>query len=165
MLMAFERQRLIELIGDRPGIVCIVVAPAYLRMSKILCIPAIELFVWTLASYLVLQALQRNEPRRWLLVGLVAGVGLLTKHTMLLWGAGIAVGMALTPSARPQLLTRWPYIGLAIALAIFAPNLVWQHEHAWPTLEFIRNAREGMLARVPRVLFAAGQRVRMSSTK
>jgi 4-amino-4-deoxy-L-arabinose transferase-like glycosyltransferase len=136
---------------------CIVVAPAYLRMAKILCIPAVELLVWTLASYLVLLALLRNEPKRWLLVGIVAGIGLLTKHTMLLWGAGIAVGMVLTPSARPQLLTRWPYIGLAVALVLFAPNLLWQHEHGWPTLEFIHNAREGMLARIPRALFAAGQ--------
>jgi 4-amino-4-deoxy-L-arabinose transferase-like glycosyltransferase len=136
---------------------CLVVAPAYLRMAKILSIPAIELLWWTLASYLVLLALQRGEPRRWLAVGAVAGAGLLTKHTMMLWGAGIAVGVALTPSARPQLRTRWPYLGLLIALLLFAPNLLWQAQHEWATLEFVRNARHGMLARIPRALFVGGQ--------
>jgi 4-amino-4-deoxy-L-arabinose transferase-like glycosyltransferase len=136
---------------------CVLVAPAYLRMAKILSIPAIELLWWTLASYLVMLALQRAEPKRWLAVGVVAGVGLLTKHTMLLWGAGVAVGIAFTPSARPQLRTRWPYLGLLIALLLFAPNLLWQMQHDWATLEFIRNARHGMLARIPRALFVGGQ--------
>lgn len=136
---------------------CVVVAPAYLRMAKILSIPAIELLWWTLASYFVLLALVRDEPRRWLHVGIIAGIGLLTKHTMLLWGAGIAVGMALTPSAWPHLRTRWPYIGFLIALLLFVPNLWWQQQHDWATLEFIRRAQEGMLARIPRLLFVAGQ--------
>jgi hypothetical protein len=132
---------------------CVIVAPAYLRMAKILSIPAIELLWWTLASYLVLLALHRAEPRRWLAVGAIAGIGLLTKHTMLLWGAGITVGIVLTPSARPQLRTRWPYLGLLIAFLLFAPNLLWQAQHDWATLEFVRNARHGTLARIPRALF------------
>jgi hypothetical protein len=41
---------------------------------------------------------------------------------------------------RPLLRTRGPWIAAAIALALFAPNVVWQATHGFPTVEFARNA-------------------------
>ena len=76
---------------------------------------------------------------------------------MLLWGAGVVVGTLLTPGLRRHLRTRWPWIGGAIALAIFSPNLVWQVQNDWATAQFFQNISEGMLAAIPRPLFVAGQ--------
>jgi hypothetical protein len=58
---------------------------------------------------------------------------------------------------RLHLRTPWPWLGAALALAIWSPNLVWQAEHGWATLEFLRNIRAGMLAEIPRSLFLLGQ--------
>ena len=33
-------------------------------------------------------------------------------------------------------MTPWPYLGAALALVIFAPNLVWQSQHHWQTFAF-----------------------------
>ena len=106
-------------------------------MGSILCIPVFEPLFWTGCSYLVVRSIQDQRPKLWLAVGALAGIGLLNKHTMLLWGAGLAIGLLATP-ARAELRRPWPWLGGLIALAIFLPNLIWQHHNGWATLEFIR---------------------------
>jgi 4-amino-4-deoxy-L-arabinose transferase-like glycosyltransferase len=140
---------------------CVLVGPAVQRMSGLLCIPIFEQPLWTLASFLVLRILRGARPTRWLAVGAVVGVGLLAKHSMLLWIAGMGVGLVAT-RARRELATPWPWAGFAIAAAMFATNLVWQAQHGWATAEFLRNMSSGVLARVPRVLFLLGQLLYMN---
>ena len=140
---------------------CVVIAPAYLRMGKILCIPSFELLWWTLAAWLLARRIRTGDLRLWLPVGAALGLGLLTKHSTLLWGLGLAIGTIASPLRR-DLRTRWPWMGVAIALLLFFPNVVWQIENGWPTLEFIRAARQGMLAQVGRELFLLGQLLYMS---
>ena len=41
-----------------------------------------------------------------------------------------------SPKARHWFLTPWPYVGGVIALAIFAPNLIWNASHDWTTFAF-----------------------------
>jgi len=135
-------------------------APAFLRIGSMLDIPVFEVLIWTAASYLVIRIIKRSERRLWPLVGAIAGVGLLTKHTMLLWGAGLLVGLLLTKERR-QLTSGWLWLGAVIALLLFAPNLVWQAQNDWATLEFLSNMRNGVLADIPRPLFLAGQALYM----
>jgi hypothetical protein len=137
-------------------------APAYLRMGKILCIPVFEPVWWTLAALLLSRSARDGNARRWLWLGVVAGVGLMTKHSMLFWGAGAAVATLLTPVLRNQLRTPFPWLGAGIAALIFAPNLVWQLQNDWPTLEFIRAMRSGVLDAIPRPLFVGGQLIYMN---
>ncbi len=72
----------------------------------------------------------------WLAVGLAAGLGLLSKYTILFLGAGMAVWLLLAPKARRWLLTPWPWMGGAIALVVFLPNLLWNGAHGWATFAF-----------------------------
>jgi 4-amino-4-deoxy-L-arabinose transferase-like glycosyltransferase len=132
-------------------------APAFLRMSKILCIPVFEPLYWTGCALLLTRILHGGSGRLWLALGAVAGLGLLTKHSMLFWGLGLSVGMLLTPPLRPWLRTRWPWLGALTALAIFSPNLVWQARNDWATVAFLREISQGMLARIPRALYLGGQ--------
>lgn len=74
----------------------------------------------------------------WLLFGLICGLGLLTKLTILAFGLAIAVGLLLTP-ARAELRTRWPYLAALLAFAFLLPYLAWQTSHDWATLAFWRN--------------------------
>ena len=136
--------------------IAILLAPAYLRMHGMLDIVAFEPLFWTVAALLVADIIDGASPKRWLLVGVVVGLGLINKHTMLLWGFGMGVGMLATP-LRNQLKTPWPWLGAAIALLIVSPNLAWQAANDWPTVEFVRMMGETVLARIPRQLFLAGQ--------
>ena len=57
------------------------------------------------------------------------------------WVAGAAVGLLATPQ-RQFLRSGYVLGGAAIALVIVAPNLAWQVDHHWPTLEFLRSLHD-----------------------
>jgi hypothetical protein len=85
-------------------------------------------------------ALRREDSRYWLLFGLLAGLGSENKHSMLFFGFGLFVGLLLSPGRR-ALADPCFWLGGAIALALFAPNLVWEYRHHWATLEALRNVQ------------------------
>jgi hypothetical protein len=129
----------------------VTVCPLYLFMNTILSMNAFDGLVWTLAAWLVALIIKRGKgietdgyralsvPRLWLLLGLVLGMGLQNKISVLFFGFGLAVGLLLT-SERRHLRTPWPWCAGGIALGIFLPHIIWQVAHGWPTLEFIHNA-------------------------
>jgi 4-amino-4-deoxy-L-arabinose transferase-like glycosyltransferase len=92
------------------------------------------------AAAAVLYALAKiDETGRgawWLAAGVAAGLGLLSKYTIFFLGAGMAVWLLMSPKARRWLFTAWPYLGGALALLIFAPNLLWNAHHGWATFAF-----------------------------
>lgn len=93
---------------------------------------------WGLAAYIFILLIKRENPRLWLLFGLVAGIGLFTKLTMLFFGFGLVVGVLLTPQ-RADFRTRWPWLGGAIAFAFLVPWIIWETANGWPTVEFWGN--------------------------
>lgn len=130
-------------------------APLLLAIGSFYSMNVFEPFLWTLAAFVLLDVLDRPTMADWILLGVILGAGLENKISVLWLGGGIAVGLLLT-RARRLLLTPGPWIAGAVALAIFAPYVVWQVTHGWPTREFIANAsREKMLANTPLQFIAA----------
>jgi len=115
----------------------VLVAPTFLGSQSILTMDPFDQLFWVLAIYVVLLMLKREDPRLWLLFGVVAGIGLLTKVTMLYLGLALVIGLLLTPNRR-YLLSKWLWLGGLIALVLFSPYIIWQVLHGWPTLEFWR---------------------------
>lgn len=75
-----------------------------------------------------------EDPRWWLAVGAASGLALLCKYTGFFLGLG---GLAwILFAARRWLISPWPYLGAALALLIFAPNLWWNAIHHWTTIAF-----------------------------
>jgi 4-amino-4-deoxy-L-arabinose transferase-like glycosyltransferase len=133
-----------------------IVAPAYLRSNNMLCIPAFEPLLWILCSYLLVRIVQDNNPRLWIWVGLVAGIGLMTKHSMLFFGFGLVVALLLTPLRR-QFKSPWLYLGGVVAAIIFLPNVLWQMANGWPTIEFLRQLNKNTMAGISLIQFLLGQ--------
>ena len=91
---------------------------------------------WVLCGYFVLRLLNTVDPRWWLAIGAVVGVGLMTKYTIVLLLLGILSGFALTAN-RSLLNNRWFAAGSGISFAIFLPNLLWQAHHGFISLQFL----------------------------
>ena len=109
---------------------------------------SIEMLLWFACGWLLLEIERRRDGRLWLLFGAVAGLGLLNKHTMVLFGLGLGIGLLATP-ARRHLSRGWIWFGAGIALLVVAPNLLWQAAHGWPSLEFYRNAHSEKVLLAP----------------
>jgi hypothetical protein len=128
-----------ELGGDRfaQGLAALasLTAITFLGIDSLFSMDPFDELWWVILAYLLVRLIRRDEPRLWLLFGLVAGIGLMTKVTMLIFGFAIVVGLLLTPQ-RKYLLSKWIWPGAAIALAIFLPYILWNAVNGWPTLEF-----------------------------
>jgi hypothetical protein len=102
---------------------------------------------WVVAAYCVIRLLKSRNPRWWLAIGSVAGIGLLTKYTMAYLIAGMLFGVIFTRS-RNYFLNGWFCGGIALVLFICLPNILWQIRHdfiSYSFLEFIhaRDVEEG----------------------
>jgi 4-amino-4-deoxy-L-arabinose transferase-like glycosyltransferase len=127
---------------------------ARLRAAAIIgCMPLMQIWLgiatpdpalllcWSLALAALVYALREGASARarmaaWALVGLALGAALSTKYTAVLLLAGISLSLVTQRSLRPALATPGPYLALAIALAVFAPNLVWNAEHGWVSFDY-----------------------------
>ena len=131
---------------------CVIINPLYLFMHNYYSMNSYDIFFWALAFYLLIRLVKTQQPRLWIGLGLVLGLGLLNKIDVLWLGLGILLGLLLTP-ARRWLKTPWPYAAAAIAALLFLPHVLWQIHHGWPTLEFIHNATTEKYAGITRADF------------
>lgn len=100
---------------------------------------ALALVIWLGCAWLLVEIELRDQPRLWLAFGALAGIGLLNKHTMVLFALGLALALPFT-RARRHLASPWLWAGAGLAGLLLAPNLAWQAAHDWPSLEFYHNA-------------------------
>ncbi|MCS6787416.1 MAG: glycosyltransferase family 39 protein [Thiobacillaceae bacterium] len=93
------------------------------------------LFFWAASLYLLVRTLQGDRWRDWLGLGLLAGLGLLSKYSMVFFAPALLAYLLASPAQRRLLLTPKPYAAAAVALAVFAPNLVWNARHHYASLQ------------------------------
>jgi len=135
---------------------CFFLAPVMPRAAMFLNIPTFEMTFYLLIALTLLTILQKDSQRLWLLVGALAGLALLNKHTTLFFGFALALGLLFTPQ-RNALRQPWIWLGGFIAFLIVTPNLLWQYQHDWATLEFIQNLNQGTMRQIPRWEFLLSQ--------
>jgi hypothetical protein len=116
------------------------VAPVYLAVGSFYSMNIFEPLCWMGCAWLLQRIINSGRQQLWIQFGLLAGLALLNKHSMLFFGAALVVGLLLTRERR-LLAGKWPWIGGAIALWFLLPNLFWLARHDWATLEFMRNAQ------------------------
>src|SRR5215510_4734435 len=117
----------------------VAIAPQYLALTGFYSMNAFDLVFWALGALLVARLVRTNDLRLWRPLGVVIGLGLLTKISMLLFALGLAVAVLLTPLRR-HLARRELWEGVALALVLASPYVLWQLRHDWATVEFTRNA-------------------------
>jgi hypothetical protein len=110
-------------------------------MHYLFTMNAFEPLFWLGCAYILARIINSGNQMLWLAFGAVAGLGLQNKYSMAVFGAGLVLGLLLTPH-RKMLAQKWIYLGGAMAAAIFLPNVIWNVQHNWPFFELMRNIRE-----------------------
>lgn len=121
--------------------VAVIAAPLYLGLDHLLTMNAFEPVFWMSCALIVLKIINGASPKFWLLFGAVAGLGLENKHSTLIFGFGLFVGLRLTKQRR-HFAQPWIWFGGLIALLLFLPNLVWEINRGFPTIELLRNVQQ-----------------------
>jgi undecaprenyl-diphosphatase len=143
--------------SERPGVIAgllLQVIPLFACFGVIFTIDSPFIFFWVLGLSVLRQAVQGVEPGQsagkasregtvtpggsgyglWLVLGVIVGLGLLTKYTMALFY--LCSFMFLLFSAQRRLLmTAKPYAAFAVSLIVFSPVILWNISHDWVTLK------------------------------
>jgi hypothetical protein len=122
--------------------------PAGLGAGMLMQYVAFDYLCWVLTAYFVMRLLTSGDPRWWLAIGAAVGCGMEAKYTMGFFVLGVAAGTLLT-DARRYLSNKWLWMGVAVSVLLFLPNLAWQARHGFISLDFLRylHARDVRLGR------------------
>lgn len=117
-----------------------------------------QLPLWAAIGYGLLAALQDGRLRHWALLGVAAGLGLLTKYSAGLLLAALGLYVLCTPERR-VLRGAGPWVALAVMLALFAPHLAWLWHSDWLPMAYARGraADDGGHGRWDALAFVATQ--------
>lgn len=123
------------------AIACLAVmaAPIYWAMNTVYSMNCLDILIWSVAAYILILVIKENKPKHWISLGIIMGLGLLNKTSMIWFCLGLLVAVLLTRQ-RKNLATRWPYLTALITLMLFLPYVVWNLLHDFAHVEFIRNA-------------------------
>jgi Dolichyl-phosphate-mannose-protein mannosyltransferase len=119
--------------------ICVIIAPINLALNSYYSMNSFDLFFWAFSFYLLILIIKNGNKKLWYVLGVIIGLGLMNKISMLWLGGGLIVGLLLTKH-RKLLMTKEPWIAFIIAGIIFIPHIIWQIENDYPTLVFMRNA-------------------------
>lgn len=120
--------------------IAVLTAPIYMLMQHWLTMNAFEPLLWMACAWCVLRFIHAEDPRWWLLIGVLVGIGLEMKYSVALFAVGLIVGLALTPHRR-VFASKWFWLGCLAACLIFLPHLVWLIHNHFPFLEYEHNIR------------------------
>ncbi len=116
----------------------------------------LDVLFWTWLLYLLVRYLNTNHDKYLLYFGVVLGFALLNKYLVGLLVVGLLQLLALTK--KREVFTRKAfYIGMAAALLIFLPNLLWQLAMGLPVFHHMQELNDTQLVHVDHGAFLADQ--------
>jgi len=115
--------------------------PFALAAGSLMQYVSFDYLAWVACSYYFVLLCKRRDARWWLAIGSCIGLGMLTKYSILVFALAIATGVVFT-DLRAHLRSKWLWCGVAAALLIFFPNLIWQIQNDFVSLDFLRHIHE-----------------------
>ncbi len=119
--------------------ILVALAPVNLVVHGFYSMNAVDVLIWLLAFIALARLVRTPTLAGWLGFGALLGIGLQNKYSLAWFGIGLLVGLLATPHRR-LLRTPGPWLAAALAALLFAPHIVWQIFHDFPTAEFMQAA-------------------------
>lgn len=107
-------------------------AMSLVAIGSVVQTPDVPALLFTgLALWALTEWLRGGGAHWWFVVGAMAGLGLLSKYSVLFLGAGICLWLLATARGRAALTTWPPWAGGLLALVLFLPVVGWNATHDW----------------------------------
>ena len=130
--------------GGRRGAQLVAVAaalPFCLGGGVLMQYVAFDCLAWVMTAYFVVRLLKSDDARWWLAIGVSLGFGMLCKWTIGFFTLSIVAAVLLT-DARSYLKSKWLWFGVALSILIFLPNLLWQAQNHFVSLDMLKHIHE-----------------------
>jgi Dolichyl-phosphate-mannose-protein mannosyltransferase len=108
------------------------------------------------------EADEHQAHRRWIILGIIMGLGLMNKHTFAIFIVVLVFSLLVSGKWR-LVFNKWFAVGSLITLVIFLPNIIWQIMNHWPSVEFYRNVTLHKNVYTPPFAFFLTQVIDMSA--
>jgi hypothetical protein len=138
-------------------------AGIFLRPANLFQPVILDQVWWTLALLFLARAARadaegdgRAGRNAWLAFGVAMGLGLLTKFSILFIGLAVLCALLVT-RLRRSLVTPWPWVAAAIALALGSPSIAGQINLGFPVVAQMRLLDASQLVHVSYLSFLLGQ--------
>ncbi len=133
-------------------------APTVMVVTHLYSMNGVDVLLWCVAAWVFAKISQKSTPTLWIVLGVVLGIGMLNKLSVLWLMAGLVVAVLLT-ERRKDLATPWPWTTLVLSMLIASPFILWQVQNGYPTLEFARNANDTKLTAISPWMFLAREAI------
>lgn len=122
------------------GILALIIAASafllstgFLLLDTLFTPNATEQFLWLLITYLIFRMISGNNPKLWLVIGMLLGLAFLNKYSVLFFILGFFIAI-LFSRHRKLFNSRYFYFSIIIGIIIIMPNIWWQYSHGWPVV-------------------------------
>lgn len=118
-------------------VVAALTLPPFAAGSSIMTIDAPYTCCWGWALVLGHRAMFRGSAWAWPLAGLMVGLGILAKYTMVLWLPSAGLFLLTAPERRRLLLRPGFWVMTGVAGLSCLPILIWNAQHDWVTFRHV----------------------------
>jgi 4-amino-4-deoxy-L-arabinose transferase-like glycosyltransferase len=131
-----------------------------LTFSHVFLTASVDLVLWPAVLLTVITVIRTEQPRWWLLAGVLVGVGTYDKWLIVVLVIAVLVGIVAV-GPRPILRTRWLAVAAMLAVIIGLPNVIWQATNGLPQLAMgaalsVQNAESVRISLAPLLLVMIG---------
>ncbi|MBS1501939.1 MAG: glycosyltransferase family 39 protein [Bacteroidetes bacterium] len=148
LIIWFTGKTAAELGGGRFAIalacLSLTLSPAFLASGYLFQPVVFDQLWWVLTAYLVVKYINTSLPKYMYWLGIVVGIGLLTKYTMAFFAGSVIIGLLITKQ-RKILWSKHVLVAALIAFVIFLPNVIWQFRHHLPLVTHMKTLRSTQL--------------------
>ena len=138
--------------------IALCVTPFNLRGFSLFQPVCFEVIFWSLIFWLALKWINTKSDKYILLLGLVAGLGMLNKYLITIEIFGLLAAF-LFSTYRTIFTRRAFYMAILIAFVVFLPNVIWQIKYHLPVLTHMEALNNTQLVHVNRIAFFTDQLV------
>jgi 4-amino-4-deoxy-L-arabinose transferase-like glycosyltransferase len=124
-----------EAFGKKVGLASAVLfnlIPTYLAGGLFLTPEQPLIIFWLLCTYAAIKTVKTRNKNYWYLLGLAAGLGLLSKYPMILFLPGILLFLLLSKENRLWFRQKELYLSALLAFLVSSPVLIWNIQHGFP---------------------------------
>jgi hypothetical protein len=133
-----------------------ILSSAMIRLNILFQPNSLDILCWTLVFYTLVGFFKTKNPKWLYFLGASFALGFLNKYNIVFLAMGLFPALLVTPS-RSIFQNRHLYFALLMAVALVAPNLVWQYQNGFPVMTHMQLLSKYQLVNISRTGFLMEQ--------